>query len=510
MTVDEKNLPRALKYYSTQDFALRKRANFLYNFILAAIIVSTVLFFTTCYIQTINPLYGKPQPGTVGPILLAIAAFGSCLMLLIRGRIVLASNMLITVALAVVWVVLFREGGDGLSKINTIVFVFAAIAMLPLVVNSKRQILYFGLVNLLLFLFLLGTMYLNRDAYEFSVYGYLDSLVDISAALIFSVVIHYNVFSINRISLQKAREEIEERGRIAEELQFHKDNLERLVKEKTENLEAVNEELKAANEDLFDKNDVIYRKNEELVAAMENLRETQAQLIQAEKMASLGTLTSGVAHEINNPLNFLMGAYFGLDTYFRENGADDERKTAILLESIRTGIERISNIVKGLDQFSRDESNLDEDCELHPLIDNCLVMLSNQLRFRVTINKQYSEETLQVKGNIGKLHHVFYNVLHNASQAIGDEGEIGILTRTDKKNVIIEINDNGCGISRENLGRITEPFFTTKPAGMGTGLGLSIAYSIIREHKGSITFDSEPGRGTRVQIKLPSKKVTHE
>ena len=130
-------------------------------------------------------------------------------------------------------------------------------------------------------------------------------------------------------------------------------------------------------------------------------------------MASLGILTSGVAHEINNPLNYLMGAQFGLAKYFEKHETSDKEQTDFLLSSIKTGVERISNIVKGLNQFSRNNERLDESCDLHSILDNCFVMLQSQTINKIAIIKKYSKELFSISGNSGKLHQVFLNILNN-------------------------------------------------------------------------------------------------
>lgn len=376
----------------------------------------------------------------------------------------------------------FFDKSDGVSKIGTIVFVFAAISMLPLVINSRKKILIYGAINLVVFLLFMFYLYFNKETHDISVFNWRDIFVDITIAIIFTMIIHYNVFSINNIALHNAKEEIEQRKKIAVELEYHKDNLEELVKEKTNDLETANEELKTTNEELYEKNEIINRKNNELETTLKHLKETQAQLLQVEKMASLGTLTAGIAHEIYNPLNYLMGAYEGLNKYFEKYGSYDSNKTAILLGSIYEGIDRAANIVKGLNQFSRDNSNFDEDCSIHSIIDNCLIMLQNQIKHKAIAKKEYIDEEIIIQGNVGKLHQAFMNILTNSIQAIDRDGEILIVTQKDSVNAIVEISDNGCGISEENIKQVTDPFFTTKPPGQGTGLGLSITYSIVKEH----------------------------
>jgi signal transduction histidine kinase len=286
---------------------------------------------------------------------------------------------------------------------------------------------------------------------------------------------------------------------MAKELCKHTHELESLVKEKTEEIETVNEELTATNEELYDKND-------ELESALENIKAAQSQLLVSEKMASLGTLTAGVAHEINNPLNYIMGAYIGLSDALNEDHVATDKNTEILLESIRTGIDKISDIVQGLSQFSRTNNNVDEECEIHSIIDNCLVMLHNKIKHNVTVRREYCQDKLIINGNVGKLHQVFLNVIDNAVYASEQDGEISILTAAEDDIIKIEIVDTGSGIHEENLKQIIEPFYTTKPPGEGTGLGLSITYSIIKEHNGTLEYESDINQGTKAIIKFIVKK----
>lgn len=229
-------------------------------------------------------------------------------------------------------------------------------------------------------------------------------------------------------------------AKLHKDLKDHKDNLEKLVQEKTKDLNAAIEELQAANEELYEKNKIINTQNVELKATLEHLKETQSQLLQSEKMASLGTLTAGVAHEINNPLNFIMGAYVGLQKHFKKEPCSDDKEIAILLESIITGIERISNIVNSLNKFSGNSVNLKENCNIHYIIDNCLTVLNNQIFDRVTVEKDYTQNAFTIKGNMTNLHHAFLNILTNSLQAIDGSGVISIKTSVNPVNGDLFVN----------------------------------------------------------------------
>jgi signal transduction histidine kinase len=286
-------------------------------------------------------------------------------------------------------------------------------------------------------------------------------------------------------------------------LENNKNNLEKIVAERTRELEETNEELHTINEELQEKNELILQQKEEIEAAFDNLKSVQVKLFQSEKMASLGVLTAGVAHEINNPLNFIMGAYQGLKGLFTSTAPEHKEDVSVLLNGLKTGVERASAIVQGLNQFSRDSKTYDEDCNVHSIMDNCLLMLHNQYINKINIDKLYEKGDLIVKGNVGKLHQAFINILTNSVEAIEKNGLITISTHKNMDTVSISISDTGCGIKKENLHKITDPFFTTREPQKGTGLGLSITYNIIRDHKGQLEFESEINKGTTVKIILP-------
>ncbi len=291
------------------------------------------------------------------------------------------------------------------------------------------------------------------------------------------------------------------------ELEKHKRNLEEIVHRRTLELENANRELQTTNEALHEKNSIINDQNIKLKTTLEDLKETQTQLLQSEKMASLGVLTAGVAHEINNPLNYIMGAYEGLKLQ-DSCSADDDTKT--LLSAIKTGVDRVAGIVKSLNQFSRNTPSVNEECNIHEIIDDSLVMLQSQMKDRIEVSKVYTNETFIIFGNVGNIHQVFLNILSNAEQAIEGNGKISIKTSKTEEQLTIDISDTGMGIEEEKINKITDPFYTTKDPGKGTGLGLSIAYTIIKDHGGRLEFESEVNKGTTVRVILPQRGMKHE
>ena len=250
------------------------------------------------------------------------------------------------------------------------------------------------------------------------------------------------------------------------------------------------------------------------------LRQKQAQLVQAEKMASLGQLVAGVAHEINTPLGALKS---NLDIFtrsvhkinelksnpempaeFRECPDLTKRLTVLTTLNIhnQTAIDRIVMIVNSLRKFARlDEAELDE-VNIHEGLDTTLVLVQHELKNRIDVVKDYGELPL-IKCYPNQLNQVFMNVLVNASHAIDNQGKIFIRTHHNDNSAIVEIQDTGKGISQKDQLRIFDPGFTTKGSGVGTGLGLSIVYQIMKDHNGMIEVESELGQGTTFRIILP-------
>jgi len=250
----------------------------------------------------------------------------------------------------------------------------------------------------------------------------------------------------------------------------------------------------------------------------EDLRRTQAQLVQSEKMASLGMLVAGIAHEINTPLGSLHSTH---DTLFRaadklrelvehelpeEARANPRLKTLFGVMSdardvVRTSTGRVDGIVKRLKSFARlDEAELKE-IDLHECIEDTLVLLHHELE-GTRLVKSYAELP-RITCFPGQLNQVLLNVILNARQAIAEGGEITVTTTREGDRARIDIRDDGVGIAPEALGRVFDPGYTTKGVGVGTGLGLAIAYRIVRDHRGDIRIASEPGKGTTVTITLP-------
>jgi signal transduction histidine kinase len=268
---------------------------------------------------------------------------------------------------------------------------------------------------------------------------------------------------------------------------------------------------------LEEKSRQLYDSNTYLKEINTTLSENQQQLVQSEKMASIGILAAGVAHEINNPISYtlsnitvlkdyckkMVGQYKSIidqeldaDTAFLFQDAMD------LIEESLEGLNRVKNIVSDLQGFSRRSDNHRELADINKALQTTLNVLSNQLKYHVELQLDLAELP-QVECDISKLHQVFLNIIVNAAQSIEQKGIIKIATRIDNGQITISIADNGCGMSEEVQQQIFSPFFTTKPTGKGTGLGLSLSYNIIKEHGGNLRVESTPGVGTTFFIVIP-------
>ncbi len=272
-------------------------------------------------------------------------------------------------------------------------------------------------------------------------------------------------------------------------------------------------------------------RNLELARRKAELERVQAQLVHSEKMASLGQLAAGIAHELNNPAGFIFSNMAVLPEYLQQLRrmisaerqaalADSEtlktnRTSAIVdyetllsdVESIAmdsyAGAARIKDIVQNLRLFSRlDEAEI-KRVDLHEGIDSTIRLLSQYYSSpAITLRREYGAVP-PIECYAGQLNQVWMNLLVNAAQAIGDGGEVRIATAYDGAKVTVDISDTGAGIQPEHLDRIFDPFFTTKPVGEGTGLGLSISHGIVVRHGGQLTVESRPGRGATFSVALP-------
>lgn len=283
----------------------------------------------------------------------------------------------------------------------------------------------------------------------------------------------------------------------------------------------------------------LVRTNAELQALVKKLHQTQSQLMQSEKMASIGQLAAGVAHEINNPVGYVYSNLGTLEKYLKEIfllvdayrraqaaaaelGCCDDRDVrqvekevdlpflrqdmVALVRECREGMVRVKKIVQDLKDFSRSGSEESwQPADLHKGLDSTLNIVWNELKYKCELRKEYGELPL-VECLPFQINQVFMNLLVNAAQAIPDKGVVTVRTGRRDDEVWIEVSDTGTGIPPEARARLFEPFFTTKPQGKGTGLGLPVSYGIVERHRGRIEVESEAGRGATFRVWLPVRQ----
>lgn len=277
----------------------------------------------------------------------------------------------------------------------------------------------------------------------------------------------------------------------------------------------------------------IKKVSEELAKAYEDLKTTHHRLVQQEKMASIGQLAAGVAHEINNPMGFISSNLETLGKYAERlrqfmavqdevlKGVSDPEAIGMLAEARKKlkidyllgdipalvaesndGAVRVRTIVQNLKGFSRTDLAEMEPANINECLERAISIAWNELKYKVTLERDFAELPT-VNCYPQQLGQVFLNFLVNASHAIEQHGVIKVATRVEEGNVAVSVTDTGCGIPEKNMDRIFEPFFTTKEIGTGTGLGLAISYEIVQTHGGTIEVESEVGRGTTFTVRLP-------
>ncbi len=313
----------------------------------------------------------------------------------------------------------------------------------------------------------------------------------------------------------------------------------RAAKSRTREIEGLVDELSRVNSELEEKvagrtldlkqrNEELETNHRDLERAFADVERAQHQVLQSEKLASIGQLAAGVTHELNNPIGFVhsnlgtlerYATSIGtlLDAYEARLGPDDAELSALrrelkidflrqdlpaLVKESREGTERVRKIVADLKVFSHPGGSGPAYSDLLEGLDSTLNIVGNELKYKANVVRDFGELP-RIRCLSDQLNQVFLNILVNAGQAMESFGEIVVTTRAEPEHVLISIRDNGPGIPPEILERVFDPFVTTKEAGKGTGLGLSISYDIVRKHCGELHVKSEPGQGAEFTIRLP-------
>jgi signal transduction histidine kinase len=305
-----------------------------------------------------------------------------------------------------------------------------------------------------------------------------------------------------------------------------------LAVDRAESFQTIEELSRGLEEKVRVRTEQLRTANEEVAAAYRELQAAQVQLVQREKMASVGQLVAGVAHELNNPIGFVasnaatLEDFVGrlramLESYRSRDGAlpDADRRALgeewqarkidyalryldSMILGIREGAERTRKIVRDLRVFARGDDDVRQPVDLHEELESSLTLLGHLLKDRVVVERKYGDLPA-VECVRSQIDQVLLNILANAAQAIEGPGAITIETRQEDGWAVVAVRDTGPGIAPDVIGRIFDPFFTTKPVGEGSGLGLSISYEIVKKHGGEIDVESRPGEGATFTMRLP-------
>jgi two-component system NtrC family sensor kinase len=274
-------------------------------------------------------------------------------------------------------------------------------------------------------------------------------------------------------------------------------------------------ELKAQNASLEHNLGERTQLAEELGRTNQKLRQTQAHLVHSEKMAGLGQLVAGIAHEINNPLAFVINNIFIVQETLGKLAAEGVEGSQLPVEAsakvakmqarvsdANSGATRVKELVSKLRTFSRLDEGTVKTINIHESIESVLLFLRHKMEGRIEVERRYGDVEM-VTCLAGELNQVLMNIVANAIDAIDGPGRITLVTGQQNGDFVIRVRDTGKGIPEEIRNRIFEPFFTTKPIGQGTGLGLAISYGIMKAHQGSMEFSTKTGEGTEFTLKIP-------
>ncbi|MDH5609206.1 MAG: ATP-binding protein [Cyclobacteriaceae bacterium] len=438
-------------------------------------------------------------------------------------RLVVSTCLLIILSLTI----------DTGGRDSVIVPLFAIVPVISMLYGTRKDALFFViLISLLLaIIYLLPLAGINFSNNISNEYQHAHDLLFKVFASIFIILIFFAFES----EFKTAHEEVMSLNK-----QFRKSEI---------RLQEMAEQAINFSEYLAETEEELKKSLEEEKASKKMLQEAQSKLVQSEKMASVGQLTAGIAHEINNPVNFIQTGIIGLEENLNDILAYDQVKTQLfekikdsldkgeltdpnglidkamnyldnyrdhvqyddvlaevenLMKSIKNGANRTAEIVLGLRTFSRLDENSYKKINLSENLDATLVLLQNKYKNRVKIVKIY-QGVPQVECMPGKLNQVFMNLIVNGLQAIQENGvlTIGVSFHEENEKVRVSIGDTGTGIPKEIQDKIFDPFFTTKDVGEGTGLGLAITKGIIEEHHAVLSFETEAGKGTTFYIDLP-------
>jgi two-component system sensor histidine kinase PhcS len=273
---------------------------------------------------------------------------------------------------------------------------------------------------------------------------------------------------------------------------------------------ALRYELDKNKKTLEQTNQKLDHQNKELADTIQKLTEAESQLVQQEKMASLGVMSAGIIHEINNPLNFAMTGLFTLKKKSKHVPPEQKEDFDDILKDVEDGVKRVRDIVSDLRMFTHPETEAHDEVEIADAVSSALRFLSNELKDKVCIEQTLPEHQT-VRANRNKLIHLMVNLLQNSLDSLqaksfnGEQPTIWIEGRVENGACFLVVRDNGIGIENQHLDKIFDPFFTTKDVGQGMGLGLSICYRIMQESHGKISVRTERGKFCEFTLEFPAK-----
>ncbi len=406
----------------------------------------------------------------------------------------LKSTIILIGIFAVVMVDIYEIGILSANKVLLILIPFFAFISL----SAKRTFLYLIITflgfTILAILHITGILKpIPYKELGFVAWGINLLLILLVASVIVFIVSRFNNEYENLIrDLKNQNDALQEKERI---LAKYRDELEEKVKTRTRELNQSNEVLK--------------KQKKELSETIQNLHKTKEELVQTEKNAALSSLSSGLAHELNNPLNFIRGGVEVLDIFVKNNLTEPQIKDfEKLVNGIKEGVSRSAKIVEGLNQYnSVVEKN--ENCNINSILNNSIAMLQKQMAGRIDVVKNLDVGLPELWGDKYQFYQLFLNLIQNSIDAIEDTGTIIVSTSSKNSTVYIKIEDSGAGVAKSKIKRLFDPFYTTKEIGKGTGLGLFICSAIVKNHDGSLEFESEVHNGSTVSITFPVISQPH-
>ena len=592
---DRPSLPKLLWRYEEADYVTAYKARFIFYFSFACIAVVLVAMAYTLAIQLNNP--DDPSPNL--PMLLSEAAAAALIAgiigLLVRGRFALAAHGLILAALASIWTVIFLDRGHPITKLDSVAFVFAVLAMAPLLVRQRASVLvWLSLGNIAV---LMAFLFFQRERLDLPAVAFYDYLADTTLALLFVCVAIYNTFSINRHALERLEQDIQRRIEVEAALRRSQEEARSLLQFKNEMLETaalwihsldtqgkvltwnkaaerisgyskeevlghdrvwtwlypdpeyrqealatvaaiLSSDLRVENLETrilckdgqtrflsWNSNslrggsgavvgtialgaDVTERRREQ-----ENRERLEAQVLQMQKMDSIGRLAGGVAHDFNNMLTAILGS---AELALARLTPEDPNHARLM--TIKHASESAAHLTRQLLAFSRKQVIAPKLLDLNEAIQRTSPLLQRMIGEQVRLQTDLGKDLPSVKLDPGQVEQIILNLAVNARDAMPEGGRLSletseaVLDETNVQNhsqtppgryVMLSVSDSGCGMSPEVLEHLFEPFFTTKGPGKGTGLGLATVYGAVKQNGGSIECHSEVGCGTTFRILFP-------